>query len=93
MYVVAQFTAPAESPTVVHPEIDDPLSKNVTVPVAFDGDTEAVMVTRAPGGVGFGLTVRLVDELFEAAAPITMFAVPLTALESCDVATLKVVFE
>jgi hypothetical protein len=71
----------------------NPLLKKVTDPVAFDGDTVAVKVTGPTGGVGFGLTVTAVDEAELDAAPMTMFDAPLTALVSCDVATLNVAFE
>jgi hypothetical protein len=79
--------------TVVHPVMGDPLLKKVTDPVAFDGDTVAVRVTGPTGGVGFGLTVSVVADDELDAAPMTMFDVPLTALVSCDVATLNVAFE
>jgi hypothetical protein len=71
----------------------DPLSKKVTDPVALDGVTLAVNVTGPFGGVGFGLTATTIDEVVLDAAPITMFVAPLTALVSCEVATLKVAFE
>jgi hypothetical protein len=79
--------------TVVHPVIGDPLLKKVTDPVVFDGDTVAVRVTGPTGGVGFGLTVTVVDEAELDAAPMTMLDAPLTALVSCDVATLNVALE
>ena len=77
----------------MHPMMGDPLSKKVTDPVAFDGDTVAVNVTGPTGGVGFGLTVTVVDEAELDAEPMTMFDALLTALVSCDVATLNVAFE
>ena len=79
--------------SAVHPAIGDPLSKKVTDPVAVEGETVAVNVTGPTGGVGFGLTVTVVDEAELEAAPMTMLDAPLTALVSCDVATLKVAFE
>jgi len=79
--------------TAVHPEIGDPLSKNVTDPVALDGVTVAARVTWPTGGAGFGLTETAVADAVLDAAPMTMFDATLTALESCDVATLNVVLE
>jgi hypothetical protein len=51
------------------------------------------MATGPTGGVGFGLTVIVVADDELEAAPMTMFEALLTALVSCDVATLKVAFE
>ena len=73
--------------------IGDPLSKKVTDPVAVDGVTVAVRVTGPTGGVGFGLTVTVVADDELDAVPMTMFDALLSALVSCDVATLNVAFE
>jgi hypothetical protein len=67
------------------------LLKNVTDPVALDGVTVAVRDTWPTGGTGFGLTDTAVADAELDAAPMTMFDAVLTALESCDVATLNVV--
>jgi hypothetical protein len=76
----------------VHPVTGVPLSKKVTAPVALDGVTVATRVTWPTGGVGLGLTESAVAVVDALAAPITMFAAGLVDVESCDVATLNVVF-
>ena len=58
----------------------------------LDGLTVAVRVTGPTGGVGLGLSVTVVADDELEAAPITMFDALLTALVSCDVATLNVAF-
>jgi len=92
VYWVAQFAAAEDKVRVVHPVTGEPLSKKVTVPVAVAGVTVAVTVTDPLGGVGLGLTVTAVADDELDAAPMTMFAALLTALVSCEVATLKVAF-
>jgi hypothetical protein len=74
----------------MHPETGDPLSKKVTVPVAVEGVTVAAKVTGPTGGGWFGLTDNATADAELDAAPMTMFDPLLTALESCDVATLNV---
>ncbi len=61
--------------------------------MAPDGLTAAARVTWPTGGAGFGLTDTAIDDAELEAAPMTMFDAMLTALESCDVATLNVVLE
>jgi hypothetical protein len=72
--------------------IGEPLSKKVTEPVAVEGDTTAVIVTGPLTGAVLGLTAIVVDDAELDAEPMTTFVELLTALVSCDVATLKVVF-
>ena len=62
-------------------------------PVAPSGVTVAARVTWPTGGAGFGLTDTAIADAELGAAPMTMFDAVLTALESCDVATLNVVLE
>ena len=74
----------------MHPEIGEPLLKKVTVPVAVDGVTVAAKLPGPTGGGEFGLTDTVIADAELDAAPMTMFDPLLTALESCDVATLNV---
>lgn len=68
------------------------MSKNATVPVALEGATVAVTEIREFGGVGLGVTARLVVDAVVDGVPMTMFEVPLSAVESREVATLNEVF-
>ncbi len=92
LYVVAHVAAAADNVTVVQPAIGDPLSKNVTDPVAVAGETAAVNETEPVGCGGLGLTVTVTDDAVLDAEPITTFDEALTALVSCEVATLNVTF-
>ena len=75
----------------MHPEIGVPLSRKVTEPVALDGVRVATRVTWPTGGAGLGLTDTAIADAVLDAAPMTTLDALLTALESCDVATLNVV--
>jgi hypothetical protein len=79
--------------TVVQPETGEPLSKKVTAPVALAGVTVALSVTGPTGGVGFGMIATVVVEAEFDAAPTTTLVALLTALVSCEVATLNVALE
>ena len=47
-FQVVQVAAPAEIGAAVHPEIGVPLFENENVPVAVEGETDAVKVTALP---------------------------------------------